>query len=318
MLEVTTLGGLSITRRGEVLTQPASRKAKALLVYLACIGRPLARQVAAELLWPESRPERARRYLGRAITSLRQLLGDDLTVTAETLALNPAAAVWLDVRAMEERLRAGQTLPALDLYRGAFLEGFSTRGMPALQQWAMRERLRLRRAVVDALQTQLAEHLVTGQLGMAISHATRLLDLEPAVEPLSWHFRLLDRARTALVLKRGRALGSGTYYDLADDELYLDDSPSDSLEAFLGRQDVWAPAADPERILAGIRLVRGPSLADRVISLDAALVALMGAIGTRVAETGDTLYIGVLVVIAIVAFTATVALSRFIETTGRP
>jgi len=66
-----------------------------------------------------------------------------------------------------------------------------------------------------------------------------------------------------------------------------------------------------------VRLVRGPSLADRVISLDAALVALMGAIGTRVAETGDTLYIGILVVIAIVAFTATVVLSRFIETTGR-
>lgn len=71
-------------------------------------------------------------------------------------------------------------------------------------------------------------------------------------------------------------------------------------------------------IMAGIRLVRGPSLADRVISLDVALVALMGAIGTRVAETGNTLYIGVLVVIAIVAFTATVALSRFIETEGRP
>jgi multicomponent Na+:H+ antiporter subunit F len=71
-------------------------------------------------------------------------------------------------------------------------------------------------------------------------------------------------------------------------------------------------------LLAGIRLILGPSLADRVISLDAALVALMGAIGTRVAETGDTLYVGVLVVIAIVAFTATVALSRFIETTGRP
>ena len=71
-------------------------------------------------------------------------------------------------------------------------------------------------------------------------------------------------------------------------------------------------------ILAGFRLVRGPTLADRVISLDAALVALMGAVGTRVAQTGDTLYIGVLVVIAIVAFTATVALSRFIETAERP
>jgi multisubunit Na+/H+ antiporter MnhF subunit len=71
-------------------------------------------------------------------------------------------------------------------------------------------------------------------------------------------------------------------------------------------------------VLAGIRLVRGPNLADRVISLDVALVALMGAIGVRIAETGDTLYIGILVVIAIVAFTATVVLSRFIETSGRP
>lgn len=64
--------------------------------------------------------------------------------------------------------------------------------------------------------------------------------------------------------------------------------------------------------------MRGPSLVDRVIPLDAALVALMGAIGTRVAETGNTLCIGVLVVIAIVALSATVALSRFIETAGRP
>jgi multicomponent Na+:H+ antiporter subunit F len=71
-------------------------------------------------------------------------------------------------------------------------------------------------------------------------------------------------------------------------------------------------------VLAGIRLVWGPSLADRVISLDVALVALMGAIGVRIAETGETLYIGILVVIAIVAFTATVVLSRFIETSGRP
>jgi multicomponent Na+:H+ antiporter subunit F len=71
-------------------------------------------------------------------------------------------------------------------------------------------------------------------------------------------------------------------------------------------------------VFAGIRLVWGPSLADRVISLDVALVALMGAIGVRIAETGDTLYIGILVVIAIVAFTATVVLSRYIETSGRP
>jgi multicomponent Na+:H+ antiporter subunit F len=71
-------------------------------------------------------------------------------------------------------------------------------------------------------------------------------------------------------------------------------------------------------LLAGIRLVWGPTLVDRVISLDVALVALMGAIGVRIAQTGETLYIGILVVIAIVAFTATVVVTRFIETSGRP
>jgi multicomponent Na+:H+ antiporter subunit F len=70
-------------------------------------------------------------------------------------------------------------------------------------------------------------------------------------------------------------------------------------------------------VLALIRLVRGPDLADRVISLDVALVALMGGVATVVADTGETLYIEILVAISIVAFTATVVLSRFIETTGR-
>jgi multicomponent Na+:H+ antiporter subunit F len=71
-------------------------------------------------------------------------------------------------------------------------------------------------------------------------------------------------------------------------------------------------------VLAGVRLVRGPTLADRVIALDVGLVALMGAMGTLAAESGETLYVDILVVIAIVAFAATVVLSRFIETTGRP
>jgi multicomponent Na+:H+ antiporter subunit F len=70
-------------------------------------------------------------------------------------------------------------------------------------------------------------------------------------------------------------------------------------------------------VLALIRLVRGPDLADRVISLDVALVALMGGVATVAADTGETLYIEILVAISIVAFTATVVLSRFIETTGR-
>jgi multicomponent Na+:H+ antiporter subunit F len=71
-------------------------------------------------------------------------------------------------------------------------------------------------------------------------------------------------------------------------------------------------------VCAAIRLLHGPTLADRVISLDVALISLMGGIAVRAADTGDTTYLDVLVVIAIVGFTATVAASRFIEHEGRP
>ena len=69
--------------------------------------------------------------------------------------------------------------------------------------------------------------------------------------------------------------------------------------------------------LASIRLLRGPALADRIIALDVILVSLMGAIAIRAAATSDTTYLGIVSLIAIVAFTATVALSRFIEQTGQ-
>ncbi len=197
MLELTTLGRLSIRRHGELLTQHTARKTQALLVYLACIGRPVDRQAAAELLWPESRLERAKRNLGSAITSLRQHLGNDLAVTADTVALNPEAAVWLDVRVLEEQLRAGQTVEALELYRGAFLQGFSTRGMPTFEQWMMRERLRLQHAVADALQLSLVEQLAAGQLRTAIDQATHLLDLEPSLEAAAWQEKLQTALRCA-------------------------------------------------------------------------------------------------------------------------
>jgi len=61
------------------------------------------------------------------------------------------------------------------------------------------------------------------------------------------------------------------------------------------------------------RLLVGPTLADRIIALDLALVCLMSAIALDAADRGDTTWLNLLVVIAIVGFTATVATSRFVE-----
>ena len=66
-------------------------------------------------------------------------------------------------------------------------------------------------------------------------------------------------------------------------------------------------------VCAGARLLIGPTLADRVVAMDVALVTLMGAVTAGVAESGNETYLSLLVVISIVGFTATVAASKFVE-----
>lgn len=61
------------------------------------------------------------------------------------------------------------------------------------------------------------------------------------------------------------------------------------------------------------RLLAGPSLADRIIALDVTLISLMGAITVDAASSRDATNLIMLVVLAIIGFTATVAASRFLE-----
>lgn len=67
------------------------------------------------------------------------------------------------------------------------------------------------------------------------------------------------------------------------------------------------------------RLLAGPSLADRILALDVTLISLMGAITVDAANSRDSTNLILLVVLAIIGFTATVAASRFLEYEyGRP
>ncbi|MFK8023129.1 MAG: monovalent cation/H+ antiporter complex subunit F [Ilumatobacter sp.] len=61
------------------------------------------------------------------------------------------------------------------------------------------------------------------------------------------------------------------------------------------------------------RLVRGPSMADRVIALDLLLVSLMTGIVVDAVNRDDQTLLNLLVVIAIIGFTATVAVARYME-----
>lgn len=69
-------------------------------------------------------------------------------------------------------------------------------------------------------------------------------------------------------------------------------------------------------ILAFVRLLRGPSLADRVVALDMLTVLAIGFIALRVIATGQTLFLEIAIALALVAFLATVFFARLIESRG--
>lgn len=69
-------------------------------------------------------------------------------------------------------------------------------------------------------------------------------------------------------------------------------------------------------LLCVLRLVRGPSLADRIVALDALLIVIVSGIGVEAARTGDGTYLDVLVVAALLGFVGTVNVARFIERRG--
>ena len=61
------------------------------------------------------------------------------------------------------------------------------------------------------------------------------------------------------------------------------------------------------------RLLRGPSLADRVIGLNGALLVGMGALATHAAHTGVGAFLPALVAIALVGPIGNGMIARFIE-----
>ncbi|PXA99339.1 cation:proton antiporter [Nostoc sp. 3335mG] len=69
-------------------------------------------------------------------------------------------------------------------------------------------------------------------------------------------------------------------------------------------------------ITSTVRIVIGPSLADRVLALDLMTVTAMGFIGAVAVRTGLMLYLDIAIAVALLGFLATIALARYILRRG--
>ena len=69
-------------------------------------------------------------------------------------------------------------------------------------------------------------------------------------------------------------------------------------------------------VMGFFRLAKGPSLPDRVISLDLMTILIVGFCGLFSVFAGDATFLDIGLVLALVGFLATVALARFAERRG--
>src|SRR5262249_45347819 len=124
VLEVRLAGGLKVRVDDAALAPPTSRRARALLAYLALHPGPQQRAQVAARFWPDVLDESARTGLRVALSELRQALGraaEHLIATRDTVALDGPDLI-VDTRAFDDALGRGDSAAAIAACDGAILD----------------------------------------------------------------------------------------------------------------------------------------------------------------------------------------------------
>jgi DNA-binding SARP family transcriptional activator len=224
---------------------------QALLAYLLLQHRSHSRDALAGLFWGERRQDQARSCLSTTLWRLRGILepvgvahGTYLVITSiGEVSFNWASDYQLDVALFEEQVGRGLAQPddvltvikahelqaAVQLYTGELLEGF-------YDDWALRERERLRSLYLSSLQRLIEYYQQQGMYAESLACGQLILQTDPLREDIH---RALMRLHAA---QGERALAMRQYEvcrDLLAGELGI------------------VPLAETQTLYAQIRLVDG-------------------------------------------------------------
>ncbi|HMQ30059.1 MAG TPA: BTAD domain-containing putative transcriptional regulator [Chloroflexaceae bacterium] len=248
-IAIRLLGPFEATGDGAPLTGFAYAKVRALLAYLAVEPGPHPREALAALLWPDQPERAARASLSQALTTLRGALGDRGADEALLLAdvhhvrLSPEAAVEVDALRLLAALAeaeahahrswrtcarcAGRLREAAGLYRGPFLADLAIPDSDVFEEWATLQREHLLQRALSALERLVERELWRGAYAEGLSHARRLVALDPLLE-------VSQRALMGLLALNGETAAALAHYR--------------QLEAMLARE----LGAEPEEATAAL------------------------------------------------------------------
>jgi len=174
-LEIHVLGNFTVTRDGESVPLPPSRKTRALLAYLAVVSRPLNREHLCEMFWEV--PDDPRGSLRWSLFKLRQVVNADgqepLHADRNFLELRIDEGIGVDWHRLQPLSSADLGALPLDEIEGwaeqlggGFLDDLSLPRCPAFEAWrsALANefdvlRCRVLRAAIDRLRDDPARAL---------------------------------------------------------------------------------------------------------------------------------------------------------------
>ncbi len=200
VLRICLLGQVRIAHADSPSPVKVTHRIQALLAYLLLQRqRSHPRETLAGLFWGDHSQERARSCLNTALWRLRQALEPDgvprgtylLTMPTDEVGFNLESNHWLDVGAFEEQSSPVLAKPVeamqaddaqilgstLQLYTGELLEGF-------YDDWALRERERLRRIYLNCLAHLMDYYKYHGAFEKSLLCGQCILDQEPLREEI--------------------------------------------------------------------------------------------------------------------------------------
>jgi DNA-binding SARP family transcriptional activator len=257
-LQLKLFGSPQISYQGQPLTGFVSAKVRALLIYLAVTGRPHSRDHLAELLWADT-PASTRTNLRKALSNLRQLIGDLLVEDAkESIALN-GEQVWVDVVEFGRLSQQSSAQEASALYQADFLTGFNLSLSYEFEAWALSEQSRLKSQIVEIVRSLATQYTSTSlsagstrnTFSQAISTVRRLLDLEP------WHEEN-HRWLMELLVKDGQRSAALAHFEVCKRVLWDELAVEPSAETVGLVEKIQRAEAQPVKVLPQTRQLLTP------------------------------------------------------------
>ena len=203
------LGSVQVERNEAPLEGFKSRKALALLGYLATQSHPVERGYLTSLFWPDKPEARARNNLSQILHNLLSLWPDCLKSDRFTVQFSPGHNDWVDTAEFTQLTTKKDPVSlalATELYQADFMAGMYMDDCSEFEQWLRLEQESWRQQVKQVLCQLVAHYTGRNELDQALQYATRLLAIDPCQEDI-------HRRKMQLLVQSGQRSAALAQYE---------------------------------------------------------------------------------------------------------